>query len=230
MTQFFRNNRSSLLLVALLVSMLSAPLSEREGHREYTFLVTYLVLALTGAYVVAPRRNWFVAYCVLALSMVVLKTLAERAKWAESVVLDVSSSFFTLAANGLLLLFVIDYSMVQCGKRRVDRIIAGVCGYLVVAFISANLMRLVEDLNPGSFTDSFDDRVTDSDFTYTSLVTITTLGYGDVLPVTRSARLLCGMSAVAGALYIGIFISSLIAGMRLPGDRESPPGRQDGDP
>ena len=46
---------------------------------------------------------------------------------------------------------------------------------------------------------------------YFSIVTMTTLGYGDIVPVAPVARMLCGVEAVVGQLYVAIFIARLVA-------------------
>jgi hypothetical protein len=46
---------------------------------------------------------------------------------------------------------------------------------------------------------------------YFSFTTLTTLGYGDIVPVSPSARLLTSFEAVAGQLYVAIFIARLVS-------------------
>ena len=53
-----------------------------------------------------------------------------------------------------------------------------------------------------------------ADGTYFSFVTLTTLGYGDISPVTPVARFLVYMEAIVGVFYMAILVASLI-GMRV---------------
>jgi voltage-gated potassium channel Kch len=46
---------------------------------------------------------------------------------------------------------------------------------------------------------------------YLSIVTITTLGYGDIVPLTPRARLLIGCEALAGIVFAGLFLNALAA-------------------
>jgi len=46
---------------------------------------------------------------------------------------------------------------------------------------------------------------------YFSLVTLTTLGYGDIVPVRPFARSLATLEAAAGILYIAITVARLVA-------------------
>ena len=52
-------------------------------------------------------------------------------------------------------------------------------------------------------------------FIYFSFVTLTTLGFGDLLPVSPLARFLVYMEAVPGVFYMAIVVSSLV-GARMP--------------
>jgi Ion channel len=48
------------------------------------------------------------------------------------------------------------------------------------------------------------------DFIYLSLITLTTVGYGDIVPVTRPARMLAALEGVIGQLYLAVLIARLI--------------------
>ncbi|HHO58670.1 MAG TPA: two pore domain potassium channel family protein, partial [Thiotrichales bacterium] len=49
-----------------------------------------------------------------------------------------------------------------------------------------------------------------SDVAYYSFVTLTTLGYGDITPVSPIARFLVYMEAVVGVFYMAVLVASLI--------------------
>jgi voltage-gated potassium channel Kch len=46
---------------------------------------------------------------------------------------------------------------------------------------------------------------------YFSLVTVTTLGYGDIAPAMPAARMLCSLEAVIGQLFVAVFIARMVA-------------------
>jgi hypothetical protein len=48
------------------------------------------------------------------------------------------------------------------------------------------------------------------DCQYYSFVTLTTLGYGDIVPTTRQARSLSMMEAISGTMYVAILIARLV--------------------
>jgi voltage-gated potassium channel Kch len=47
-------------------------------------------------------------------------------------------------------------------------------------------------------------------FQYFSTVTLTTVGFGDIVPVTPAARLATGLEAIVGQLYLAVVIATLV--------------------
>jgi hypothetical protein len=75
----------------------------------------------------------------------------------------------------------------------------------------ALIFSLVESLQPGSFTMA-QSQVQDSKFPfyYYSFVTITTLGYGEITPVTDIARSFAFLEAVIGQIYLVVLVARLV--------------------
>ena len=91
-----------------------------------------------------------------------------------------------------------------------DLIMAAACAYILLGMIWAYGYFFLESFHPGSFNiveNSTDDLV---DFNYYSFVTLTTVGYGDILAMTRAARALSIFEAITGQLYLAIMISRLV--------------------
>ena len=92
-----------------------------------------------------------------------------------------------------------------------DTITGGICVYLLLAVLWALMFQLVEVFEPGSFGLP-DGAASPSlrDLLYFSMVTMTTLGYGDILPVSSPARALASGEAIFGQLFVAIFIARLV--------------------
>src|SRR5262245_47842036 len=108
-----------------------------------------------------------------------------------------------------------------------DSIYGAFCGYLLIGVVFGHLYCLLSAMAPSSFqgiqelTDQLHDEV-GSHFllTYFSLVTLTTVGYGDITPASDAARGLAVVEAVVGQFYIAVLIAELI-GKRVS---QPPPG------
>ena len=82
--------------------------------------------------------------------------------------------------------------------------------YLMLGFAFASLYQLVHVLQPGAFRIPEDTGAARDTFLYFSFVTLTTMGYGDITPVTGTARMLAVVEAIAGQIYPVLTVSRLV--------------------
>jgi hypothetical protein len=102
----------------------------------------------------------------------------------------------------------------------VDTMVGGVCAYFLLSITWGNAYSLVELLVPGSFvlTPALAAEVgwrpptspINPVLQYYSLSTLTTLGFGDITPLSRGARTLSVLEGVAGQLYLAVLIARLV--------------------
>jgi hypothetical protein len=93
-----------------------------------------------------------------------------------------------------------------------DQIYAGMCAYLMLGFAFGCIYSLIEMLEPGCFAVNTARLPAGSpDLMYFSFVTLATLGYGDITPVAKVSRALVELEAVAGMLYIAVFMARLVS-------------------
>ena len=86
--------------------------------------------------------------------------------------------------------------------------------YLLLGATWAALYGVMEALHPGSFQLGANSTDRQSDLLYFSLVTLSTIGYGDIVPLTGEARMLAALEGVIGVLYIAITVAILVSGYR----------------
>jgi len=97
-----------------------------------------------------------------------------------------------------------------------DAVIGALCGFLVLVTMFMRVHALLEELSPGAYLAS--GRVLAerpeaevlAAFQYFSTVTLTTVGFGDIVPVTPDARLATGMEAIVGQLYLAVVVATLV--------------------
>jgi len=120
-----------------------------------------------------------------------------------------------LALIGFMLV-AITYTMKQVAigsEINANRLVGAVCVYLLLGVIWAMTYTIIEMISPGSFAgfSPMDDLGWDSEWLYFSFVTMTTLGYGDILPVSATARGLAYMQASGGQFYIAVLVAGLVS-------------------
>ncbi len=94
------------------------------------------------------------------------------------------------------------------------RIAGSITIYLLIGFIWANMLYIVNHFFPDSFQFSVKVNPDDNNmfsFIYYSFETLTTLGYGDILPMTPLAKTLIILEALIGPLYLAILIGRLVS-------------------
>jgi voltage-gated potassium channel len=93
-----------------------------------------------------------------------------------------------------------------------NRIVGAICVYLLIGVIWSIAYALLELAAPGSFEGIANDMSSawEPDWMYYSFVTLTSLGYGDLLPLTNSARTLSYMETVVGQFYLAIMVAGLV--------------------
>jgi Ion channel len=87
----------------------------------------------------------------------------------------------------------------------------GFTGYLLVAIGFAQLYAVLADLLPGAFNNAAPADAPTAFFTYFSLVTIASLGFGDIVLVQPFVRVVAALEGVCGLFYIAVVVARLVA-------------------
>ena len=97
-----------------------------------------------------------------------------------------------------------------------DAVLGALCGFVLILMVFMRLHALLESLNPGAYQangpplSACSDVMLVATFQYFSTVTLTTVGFGDIVPVTPAARLATGLEAIVGQLYLAVVIATLV--------------------
>ncbi len=214
-----RAPRHAVLLVTLLSLYIINPFvqeffSSRLGLILLDLLVSTTLLVVT--YDVHRSKRVLLVATVFALP-------AIAGRWASYAVYTDWLSIFSHCFGFLFLAFTagaILLNVLRPTRVTGDIVNGAVCVYMLIGLAWAFLFSLLEVLQPGSFNlpelsvDPIDLAAMEvrrlSVFMYYSLVTLTTLGYGDITPVTPLARNLAAFEAVMGQLYIAILVARLV--------------------
>jgi hypothetical protein len=134
-----------------------------------------------------------------------------------------------LAARLVFLAFVVGRLLVfiLCAPKVNSEVLcAGVSVYLLIGLVwSLGYRMLAPDAFAFSVPPSSTHEMTRFNAFYFSFITLTTVGYGDITPVSPIARMLAVMEAMTGTLFLGVLIARLVSLYSAPGPAEPP--RQD---
>jgi voltage-gated potassium channel Kch len=91
-----------------------------------------------------------------------------------------------------------------------DILYAAISIYFLIGGTFSTIYIFLNTIEPGSIINNINSVVTTSDLLYFSYVTLTTLGYGEIIPVNAYARSLAIIEAIIGVMYIAIIISRMV--------------------
>lgn len=201
--------RNASLLVMLILLIVVAPVVPLEDSWFVAELIFDLIL-LAGVYSVGPgRHRW---------PFLVLTALTLTFRWGELLSgmggLDITALALTVAWLSYALA-IIAAGLFQARDVSMDTIFGAVVTYLLIAVAFAMVYQIVELLDPGAISGLPDGAIEDREqltnsLVYFSLVCITTMGYGDLVPVSDLARPLAVMEGVLGQLYLTVMIARLV--------------------
>ena len=118
------------------------------------------------------------------------------------------AAFFAFTAAGL-------FSFLS-NSRSVDQaqLYTAVNIYLLLGLLWAALYLAIDAFVPGSIQMGHAPADRQTELLYFSLVTLSTVGYGDIVPLSGTARILAALEGVTGVLYIAITIAFLVGRFR----------------
>lgn len=207
---------------------------EKAVEGRVIYLLVLIALVQFGYPITAYGTPALVLYEILYASMIVVGVIVGRDSPRHMLVLALSGFVFFAAslfyaadptarwANLLtylslvpylaLLVFILARFLTIMRVITLDVIYAATANYLLLGAIFVPLYGLLEFFAPGSIRDSSapDLPVQWQQLVYFSYTTLTSSGYGDVLPVSWWARSLANLEMVTGMLYVTIVMARLV--------------------
>ena len=203
----------SLALTIILPGLLSPILNNEievvptlsvERNRMILFNLLYISNILLGVYTVTKKRNeliFGVFLGIVSLFFIIYNMNASATKISSIVGLMIVIFYFSyLFYKSIRQIF--EFEGVD-----MKTIFASMCGYLLIGLIATMTFSLIGLLVDNSFSV---DNVEPYNMIYFSFVTITTIGYGDITPISPTAQSLAIFFGVTGQLYLTVLIAFLV--------------------
>jgi hypothetical protein len=195
------------LLIFIIAMLILGPLLEEFVQLSILIDILWSAIFVSAIYAVSQKKRHIVIAVLLALPMLGSIWTKYFVQYkALLVVGSLCGAAFFLFAIIQMLIFI--YSHKEVTR---DLIVGAAVVYLFMALMWTFIFVVVETLHPGSFNlpegQGFEAT---RQFVYYSFVTLTTLGYGDITPISSLARSLCILEAVIGQLYLVVQVAWLV--------------------
>ncbi|MBW2567086.1 MAG: two pore domain potassium channel family protein [Deltaproteobacteria bacterium] len=198
--------RFFVLLISLLLLPLVYPLLSSLGFVGTRILsnIFFSVMLFSCVYAISDNKRLFTIALILGIP-------AFGARWVVGFL--GSSPGVMVAMHIVVVLFLLVVTATMLSHVLKDEVVTGekvsaaICVYLFIGLIWAYLFSLTHYLQPGSFLIEDPDL---SHFIYYSFITLSTLGYGDITPLSPPARALSYTEAITGQLYLTVLVARLV--------------------
>ncbi len=210
----FRN-----LLIFLLIYIVGSPFLDAYPSLEilaHLFLSVTLFVAL---YTVQRHQNQRSIAMGLLLVLLVLYWLGIY----NIIAFSEQGAYLLFAVYFGLLIYTSVMHLAHFQKVTKNILYAALCLYLIIGLFWGSLYTLLNEVCPGAYSGVLLDTAHGSPihaFNYFSMVTLTTLGYGDITPQTVGAGSLCQMEAIIGQFYTAVIVGWLVGNMMITDGRK----------
>lgn len=202
--------RSMILLVAELFFIITSAYWDALQDEAHFMVALYFVFFCVGGYSLTNDKNWLVrygAYCLVALFC----SWFDGGFWVHLL-----ATLCILAVYYMIFKAAVWYSLFRAKVNQADQILAGVAGYLLLGlFWTVVFMFIGREFSGALLNQVSGVDATAAESLYFAFVSVTTLGYGDIVPVAPIAKIMAILASVSGVLYIAILIAAIVSGVKV---------------
>jgi hypothetical protein len=199
-----------LLLLSLLMAILLTPILDHDGWRRLVLAgVTFIPVIVSTVRLSQIKSSAWPSVLLMLINMAfVIAGNTFRSRALTGIRWGFMAAFFALAAVGLFSYLRSSRTVTQ------SHLYTAVNIYLLLGLLWATLYLALDALYPGSIQIGSHPAQRDTNLLYFSLITLSTIGYGDIVPLSGEARILAALEGVAGVLYIAITVALLVGRFR----------------
>ena len=215
----FSLRHGSLVLMWLVIAeTLASPVADRYPHIGAAMALIVVLGVLLGARLSVSKK--IVIRVVLPLSgLWILARLAEGFSNGEHIYNLISHSVgLTLSCAILWALF----DRLHTSQVTSSVIAEAIISYLIIAIAFSQLYWILNEL----LIDSFNQKVTatqSAEYLYFSMITLTSIGYGGIIPVNPFVRIIASFESMSGIFYVAIVVARLVSAYRPLAERADAP-------
>ena len=193
--------------MAILCFLVLGPIFQDFVRVRILMDIFITVILISGIYAVSKKKYVPVAASLLSLPLLMSMWLTH---FVEIYSLTLIGDCFGILFMAFIVIIILSHIFKE--HRVTYNVIYGaIVAYLLMAITWVFIFSILEGLHPGSFVIAEVHPEVDRPlFVYYSFVTITTLGYGDITPVTETAKSFSLLEAVTGQLYLAILVARLV--------------------
>ena len=203
------NGLAALLFFLIVYGFFVYPLAGEDGKTDTLAALSFSIVLVLGVLATTKHKG-------ARLGMIMLAGLAFTSHWLHFFVREHSVHIISAAAAALFFLvlaWLITARVFRSGGITIYRIYGAIAVYLLLGVLWGEFYILICLWLPGAF---YFDPATQfgeppiSELLYFSFTTLTTVGFGDIIPVHPIARSMATLEALVGQLYPAVLLARLV--------------------
>lgn len=176
-------------------------------YGRFVFDLMFSVVLISGVAIAWGQRRLFIfSACIAAVAL----GTRWAAWWIRTDDFALWREVATLASVAVVCCVLLS-QIFRSGIITSARVQGAVAVYLLLGLGWAHCYHIANRLTPGSFQSSVGNFFSVVEWYYYSFATLTTLGYGDIVPIKPVSRSLAIGEALTGQLYLTVLIARLVA-------------------
>ena len=199
-----------LLLLSLLLAILLTPVLDQGNWSRLVLAAVTFIPVVLSIVRLSQIKRWVWPSVLLALGNVIFVVAGNtfQSPTLNGIRWGFLAAFFAVTAAGLFSYLRNSRSVAQAQLYTAANI------YLLLGLLWATLYLAIDAFSPGSLQVGSHPADRQTELLYFSLITLSTIGYGDIVPLSGEARILAALEGVTGVLYIAITVALLVSRFR----------------
>lgn len=196
----------SFVFVLCIASIVVPSLFNHDEIYEWVFMISFTVLTLAGAFTIRATEKH--TRFVLAWAAITI-FFSWLLFFDVSLVLPDRLGNLPFFAFFAYMVYRMIRSMLLAKNITPDLIFGAITGYIFLGYTGAIYFNLIHDLYPGSFGGAITSNTMNS--VYFSFITMSTLGYGDIHPISNAAKGASIILTILGQFYIAVVVAVMVS-------------------
>ena len=200
---YFDNPQYLYLLIALVLLLANGAISLKFERLSWLRDISFGIVIFLGPFYASQSYASFIRHFALGIVLFMFYECSlSNTYWGTIVIPIMMFTFFCLLFHKVI------NNVWRQAVISFNTLLSVICGYLILGIMSGFIFKLIDLLIPNSFSLKGDDNF--FNFIYFSFITLTSIGFGDIVPLDAISKMTTVLLSVSGQIYITVIMALIV--------------------